>query len=828
VGEALGARALAWTGGAVTLLGVVLLFALAVNRGWIGPWERCAIGFAASATVFAGGLWLRSRYGMTHSALAAVGAGIGGAYASLLAAAALYELLPAWAALGVAGAIASVGVVTAIVWSAEVVAGVGLIGAMLVPIAVVFDGGLTVLGTSFVAVVLAAAGIVALWRRWRGLLAAAVGGSLPQVAVLVAMAEPGTAKIAVLAGIFGLLYLGLAVAEQLRGAAGLQALSASLAVLAAVFAGGSSVHLFGGADESVALLAIGGVYLTVGGAFLALRRERDLSSLLWAVGLAIGAVGLADLVSGDVLAIAWSAEAAVLGWLAVRTQERRFQLGALAYLVLATGHALTVDAPLEHLFVARSHPAAGAISVVATVLAAAIVAFYARSGAEERPALGILRHLDPFLAALRSSQPALREALLWAAALLATYAASLGILELAAVAGGHSTGAFDWGQLPVSVLWALLAAGLLVSGARREWAHLLYGGSVWLGVTLAKSFLFDLGSVSKPAGFYAALGVGVLVLTGGYLFGHERDLTAVSVACALSSAALLVIAAVGLLGGYVEGLALLATGACYAPLAASVFRFRRDLGTLLWATGLAIVLGAWPELVSGTPLVVAWAATGAGLAWLGRWTSDDRLRLGSAAAIVPALVLALVAEAPPSDLFVARADPGDGAPALAAVALAGAVFALCARSVPEREMPKEAWPWLFWELDGMARRTAAWVAGILAVEAVSLGIVQLFEWGGSGSVHLEFQHGHTAVSALWGLLGLTALYVGLARRSRRLRLAGFAIFGVSLAKIFLYDLSALSSITRALSFLAVGAVLLLGGFFYQRLSAHDDRHPAPG
>jgi uncharacterized membrane protein len=73
------------------------------------------------------------------------------------------------------------------------------------------------------------------------------------------------------------------------------------------------------------------------------------------------------------------------------------------------------------------------------------------------------------------------------------------------------------------------------------------------------------------------------------------------------------------------------------------------------------------------------------------------------------------------------------------------------------------------------------------------------------------------------------LYLGLARRSRGLRLTGFAIFGVSLAKIFLYDLSALSSITRALSVLAVGAVLLLGGFFYQRLSSQlEERHPAPG
>jgi uncharacterized membrane protein len=44
------------------------------------------------------------------------------------------------------------------------------------------------------------------------------------------------------------------------------------------------------------------------------------------------------------------------------------------------------------------------------------------------------------------------------------------------------------------------------------------------------------------------------------------------------------------------------------------------------------------------------------------------------------------------------------------------------------------------------------------------------------------------------------------------------LFGVALAKIFLYDLSQLSSIARAASFLAVGALLLTAGFFYQRLS----------
>src|SRR5205807_8539349 len=90
LGDLLGPRAFAWTGGIVTLLGIVLLFVLAVDRGWIGPGARIGIGALASASVFVAGIWLRRRYGDTHAALAAAGAGIAGGYATLLAAAAVY------------------------------------------------------------------------------------------------------------------------------------------------------------------------------------------------------------------------------------------------------------------------------------------------------------------------------------------------------------------------------------------------------------------------------------------------------------------------------------------------------------------------------------------------------------------------------------------------------------------------------------------------------------------------------------------------------------------------------------------------------------------
>ena len=81
--ELFGARALAWAGGVVMLLGVVFFFVLAAGRGWIGPGARVACGATASTLVFAAGLWLRRRFGETYSSLAAVGAGIAGGYATL-------------------------------------------------------------------------------------------------------------------------------------------------------------------------------------------------------------------------------------------------------------------------------------------------------------------------------------------------------------------------------------------------------------------------------------------------------------------------------------------------------------------------------------------------------------------------------------------------------------------------------------------------------------------------------------------------------------------------------------------------------------------------
>ncbi len=795
--DLMGAKALAITGGVVTLLGVVFFFVLAVNRGWIGPELRVACGGIASAIVFGAGLWLQRRYETTYSALAAVGAGIAGAYATLLASVALYDLVSKPVALVVAAGIASVGVAVSLAWSEEIVAGFGLIGAMAVPATLVLQGGLQQIGTAFVAVVFAASVIVAVRERWWTMLRIAALVSVPQALAQIADANAPGAGIVMLAVAFWLLYLAAGIAYQLRLGQELASSPASFLTGSAVFAGIAAMVLYPYDQQGYAVLVVASVYVVVAASLFKSRRE--LSAIVAALGLGLAAVGLAETLSGSPLTYAWAAEAAVLVWIGARVRDARYQLLSLGYLGLAVVHALAVEASLDHLFRAMRHPASGALALVAIAIAATIFARVKRNRGAEQSATGILRALDPVLHGLRAKETVVNTVMLALGAAATAYAVSLGILELfqSIWRPADVQAAFEWGHLAVTSVWSCagLAAMLVAVRGRSQVAVGLSLG--WLLLVVVKVLTFD------PHFAIGLLVVGASVLLAGLAreLAQREELS--------GEGAALVVLSLGLLtGGLVvlvanEGLALVSLGALYVALAAIVFQ-RRDLSSLLWALGLGTVAVGDAFLLSGVWLVLAYTATAAVLAFLSVRLRERRLLIPSLVYFAGGATLALLVEAPPANLVMARPHPGEGIPSLLLVI--GAALAL-------------AWA-LAW--DQRYRLQALWVAVGVSVYTASLAILEAAQRLSPEGVHTDFQRGQTAVSAFWGLLALASLYAGLRQRRGLLRAGGFILFAISLGKIFLFDLPSLSSAQRALSFLAVGAVLLLGGFFYQRLSAQFD------
>ena len=260
--------------------------------------------------------------------------------------------------------------------------------------------------------------------------------------------------------------------------------------------------------------------------------------------------------------------------------------------------------------------------------------------------------------------------------------------------------------------------------------------------------------------------------------------------------------------------------AVYLALGALAFRVRvhREIGALSIGLGLALSAFGFAAALDGPALVAAWAAEAAVLAALSSrldatpdpaLSSRQRLLIAASVFLGLAILRTLTVEAPPSVLFVGVEDLGSALAAIAACA--GAAFVL-ARFV--RELESDA-----------AR--AATIVGATAL--VYLGSVAIAAAAGVDAEGHVTQAGQVWLSAFWTVTGLGAVVFGLVRRQGNVRLAGLALLGVAIVKVWTYDLGELEELARVLSFVGLGLLLLAGAFAYGRIKpaeADEEVDPA--
>jgi uncharacterized membrane protein len=226
-------------------------------------------------------------------------------------------------------------------------------------------------------------------------------------------------------------------------------------------------------------------------------------------------------------------------------------------------------------------------------------------------------------------------------------------------------------------------------------------------------------------------------------------------------------------------------------------RVSREIGLLLAAVGAALAGVGVALALDGPALVAGWTAEGVLLAVVARRTGDRRGYLGGVTFLSAATAHVLLYEAQPRALAYGL----DSVPrAVVALVLLCIGFAALAFILRRDEREDEAFT----------------LVAVAAVIAVYLGSVLIVDLTGArpGSVT---QTPQLALSAFWATLGFASLVAGLARRLKPLRLAGLALLGLAIGKVFVVDLAALESIWRVGSFLALGLLLLAAAFAYQRI-----------
>jgi uncharacterized membrane protein len=353
ISDVVGGRVLAWLGGMATLAGIVLFLAMAISHGWIDEETRVVLAAAGSLALMAGGVWLHDRRGRTEAAVAMVGAGTAGLFATLLVASDGYHLLPGPLAVLGSLSVGAIATTLAIRWAGRAIGGLGLLGSLACGLLLGWSPDAATVAMAAVAG--ACAMTVVVWQRWGWLALGAVLLCAPQWVAWVSEGQPALVDVLVLVGFAALGLLG-AIGAQLRSpeerlmrsSAVVMGLSACITAIAghAVLA-----EVAGETAGNLWLAALAGAHLAAGSRrILGAQISLPMRQLLTAVGVALADVAFGLSAHGITLAAGWGLSAVGIAWLGRRSSRDQaesalFELGVGAQIALTLIRALIETPP---------------------------------------------------------------------------------------------------------------------------------------------------------------------------------------------------------------------------------------------------------------------------------------------------------------------------------------------------------------------------------------------------------------------------------------------------------------------------------------------------
>ncbi|WP_284747340.1 DUF2339 domain-containing protein [Amycolatopsis sp. RTGN1] len=487
--EGAGSRVLAWVGGAVTLLGVVLLLVLAVQRGWLGPMPRVLVGAAFGLALTGAGIWLHRKPAGRTGAFALAWTGIATLYLDAVAATSLYDFLPVLAGLAVGLTVAVGGLLLALRWESPLLASVVVAGCAVC--APMITRGFTPELVAFLLMVQLATAPVQLRRDWSSLTLAAGVPPLLASVISTAVGHGGwqNTSAALGTGVVGVA-LALIVLRRREND------PAALSVLATAVVPTLIAALLLPKVQAVPVAAGAGVVL------LAVWTARR-----WWPGIAGQLAGLAGLLAilqatvtqfdGPARAAVLLGEALLLVVAAVGARTK-FALGAaLGFATIGGLIGVFFDVTPALLMVHRIRPAgdvAGALAVALLILAVSVALPWAAVR----------------LAVFRGPADDLP---IWLVAGVSALYGAAGVVLCGALLAVPGRTGFLLGHALITVSWTIAALVLLLRGIAV--VGLRVSGLVLVGAAVLKLVLFDLSALDGLARVGAFLGAGLVLLAAG-------------------------------------------------------------------------------------------------------------------------------------------------------------------------------------------------------------------------------------------------------------------------------------------------------------------------
>ncbi|MGH9870928.1 MAG: DUF2339 domain-containing protein [Pyrinomonadaceae bacterium] len=817
-----------WIGIVAVTLGVAFFLKLAFDKQWIGPSARVSLAALVGISLLFVGERLRGR-GLQSYAFILSGGGILILYLSDYAAYNFYSLIGQTSAFVLMALVTTTAVVLSVRLNALPVAILGLIGGFLTPVLLSTGVDNEVALFGYIALLDAGVLAIAYFKRWRSLDFLSFAGT---VAITLGWAfkffGPGKVWVTLFfLSVFFLLYGLLAFFHNVLPGRPTRWFDVSLAIANVSFYFGLSYLMLSeaGFDQATQALLLSVFFTWL--FYATLRWSPDDRLLRYSyVGAAVTLLSMAVAIQLELhwVTIAWAVEALMLTWVGLRSGEEAARHAAIVVFCVAVGHWFVWDMTefangVDPSFVPLLNRRALSSVILVGAIAGAYWLYKRASEVDEQERLSVR-----IFFALTGNAVALT---LLSLDLNDYFAARLSQSDMAQT--GLHTPINNARQFSLSALWTLYATTTLALGVLRRFALLRWGGLLLLVAAICKVVIFD-------SAFYAAswhlpiLNHTFMVyalLVAALAFSawlYERKLSAaeperqVIRPVLLVTANLLALAALSLeVFGYYQRLL------ARASSETGIFQEFRE-GTLfaltlvwtIYATG-AFLFGAWRKarawrwgglllLAFTSPLVLANL-----IYYDAPWhTLIINRTLVAFAVFIAALWLVVRTYARSREAF---AEGSKVRPVATVAANLLALVALSAQAAGyyEAKIAREYWNWNAAE-NGLKRAIELnqnspdlTLAGAAASEsdfALRLRNLELAK--------------QLSLSVVWALYGVGLLVAGRGHRLRLLRLLGLALLSLTTLKVFLWDLSSLDRAYRIISFIMLGAILLVVSYFYQR------------
>jgi uncharacterized membrane protein len=807
-----------WIGIIAVTLGVGFFLKLAFDKQWIGPVGRVTLAALLGLVLLYLGERLRGR-GLKSYAYVLSGGGILVLYLSTFAACNFYHLIGQTTAFLLMAAVTTTAVLLSVRLDALPVAILGLVGGFLTPL--LLSTGVDNEVGLFTYIALLDAGVlaVAYFKRWRSLDFASFVGT---VAITLGWAfkffEPGKVwPTLFFVSIFFLLYSLLAIFHNVLPGRPTRWFDVALGLANATFYFGFSYAMLIDAGFDQATPATQALLVSIFFTLLFCATWRwspdDLLLRYSYVGAAATFLTVAVAIQLELhwVTIAWAVEALMLTWVGLRSSEKPARLAGLAVFCVAVGHwftwdMLAIDYSVNSSFLPLLNRRALSCAVLVGAIAAA-ARLYKRATWEGDLDENERSTMLTFFALTGNA--------------VALTLLSLDLNDYFAVRASNSGARFllppieNARQFSISALWTLYAAMMLAIGTLRRSSLLRYGGLVLLLAAMGKVLIVDstfyaawwhLPLLNHTFMAYALL-VGALVFAA-WLYGRapgvdERERQAM-VLILIGAANVLALIALSLeVIGYYD----------------------RLMGGGFAAAGLILDPRLFQEGKIFT-LALVWIIYALYAFMVGIGRRNRAWRLGGLLLLVvttPLLFASLSYYDAPWHAFVLNRTMGVFAVFIAALWLIVRTYA------HSNEVFEEA---------QAVHHVAIVVANVLAIIALSAQAAGYFEaqfaeefaraqeFGRAGAETLSADESASlrnlelakqlSLSVVWALYAVGLFIVGRIRSLRLLRLMALALLSVTTLKVFIWDLSSLDRAYRIISFIMLGAILLVVSYFYQR------------